>query len=141
MIYQEPNQLTESEIEYVKSSLINMLEYSRREFQRWKSTHNEIFLKQSGEKLFNATELFVEYVSKKNIESHNQFRRLFRNLANIEPHNYNKVTINNLIDKANNLHQFFYEGTNIEPDYQEIEAKWIELNNYLKNKIKEIGIK
>ena len=140
-MYQEPEKLTDGEFEYVKSSLLNMLEYSRREFQRWKSTHNEIFLRQSGEKLFNAIELFVEYVTRKNIEVHNQFRRLFRRLANDEPHKFNIGTINELISKADELHRFFYEGTNLEPDIKMIENKWNDLHTYLKDKVKEIGIK
>ena len=86
-------------------------------------------------------ELFVEYISKKNIEAHSQFRRLFRKLAVIQPHKFNIVTINELITKCDELHRFFYEGTNLEPDIKQIENKWNDLHNYLQNKIKDFRIK
>jgi endonuclease III-like uncharacterized protein len=131
-IYEQPRSITIQEKEYIKECFESMLKHSMEEFNKWKKDNNEIFLKQACEKLFCAAEHFVELKRNIDITKHYQFRHEFRSIKGI-----NKNTVNNLIDMADSLHQFFYNGQMYESDIPEIEKKYHTLYQYLKEKIKE----
>ena len=132
-IYEQPRHITIQEKEYIKTNFMSMLHHSKEEFDKWKSLKNEVFLKQACEKVFVAIEHFVELKKNIDITKHYQFRREFRSIKGI-----NINTMENLISKADSLHQFFYNGAMYESDYNIIEKKYLDVYNYLNTKIKEL---
>ena len=108
-----------SELAYRRENLKEMLRQSKKEFARWKSTKNEVFLQQACEKLFNVLEMRVEVRSGLDIRTHREFSEEYRKL--------NKAQARRIIPLANYLHRFFYEGKALEGDYSAIEETYREV--------------
>jgi hypothetical protein len=118
--------LTMNEKMYIASNLKELLSQSYKEFQRWKSSRNEVFLQQACEKVFSALEHFVELRRNINIHSHADFSREFRLLS--------KTDADRLIPLANYLHRFFYEGQGLDADFGVIEKDYLVVYKFLKVK-------
>ena len=132
-IYEQPRQITFQEKDYIKQAFLSMLNQSKEEFNKWKSNKNEVFLKQACQKVFAAIEHFFELKKNIDITRHYQFRREFRAIKGI-----NRNTIERLIDKSDSLHQYFYNGQMYESDVTIMEQKYLDIYNYLKDKVREL---
>ena len=120
------NVLTMSKKMYIASNYKELMNQSYKEFSRWKSTHNEVFLQQACEKIFNALEHYVELRKNVDIKSHSEFAIEFRLL--------NRTDASKIIPIANYLHRFFYEGKSLESDLSVIEEDYLMIYKYLKHR-------
>lgn len=79
------------------------LEHSKKELQRYNSTKKVIHLQQMGEKIWNAFNYLLERISNKEIWTHAQIYTTAHNLKDKD--------IDELGQRADYLHKFFYEGS------------------------------
>ena len=116
--------------EYTRRMIIDLIKQSDIEYNEFEKRGEEVYLRQSVEKLFNATERVVEYFSKQKINFHIQFRERAR-IYLPDTHQFNKQTIRTLILKADVLHRFFYGGI-YEETIPNIKEYRKELRDYLR---------
>ena len=98
-----------------------------------KKTYEKIRIGADFDKVTQNIKHFVELKKNIDITRHYQFRREFRTIKGI-----NRNTVEGLINKCDSLHQFFYNGQMYESDVKIIENKYLDVYNYLKNKLKNL---
>ena len=88
----------------VKQNMLEMIKYSKSEFNKFKSSKNPIYLQQAGEKLFNSIENYIALINKMRIESFYEAKQL---VIKDKP-------LQKLLFDSRELHRFFImELTNI----------------------------
>ena len=116
----------DNEKEVVKDNMKAMLAQSKIEMQRFKPSGEVYYLQEACEKLFNAFELYVSYVSGQRLYSHQSMYKLA------------KSNIKNLIRSANDLHRFFYNAQNEMP-IEEATKIYYKIYNKIKPLINRIN--
>jgi len=91
----------------VKRNMKDMLFWANIEYSKYTKTKHTRYLQQACEKLFNAVELYLSFISNCRFYSHNA------------PYDVVKEkTLLNLFDDASKLHQFFYNAENRMPAWR-----------------------
>lgn len=112
--------------EAVKQNMLSMMKYSKIEFKEYKATGNIIYLQQAGEKLFNATENYIQYLYK--IQSNS-----FQGVQNI----IKEKSLRKLLYDMKRLHQFFYNAE-LSMTIEDAEDEYIRLSTILEQRIKRL---
>jgi len=89
----------------VKDNMKSMLKQSKIELRRYYMYKDVAYLQQACEKLFNAVELYLSYISGYRIYAHKAGYQVVK-----------EKTLHDLFDDANQLHMFFYQATNLMPE-------------------------
>ena len=118
--------MRETDFIVVKENMLSMLKYSKSEFNKYKSTRNIIYLQQSGEKLFNALENYIQFINK--IESFS-----FAGIKSI----IKERSLRILLYDARNLHRFFYKGEN-EMNIEDAEILYMNVKERLESRIRNL---
>lgn len=94
-----------NEKDIVRDNMKTMIKMSRIELKKY-YTYNDVgYLQQACEKLFNATELYLSFISGYRIYAHKAGYQVVKD-----------KTLHELFDDVNQLHQFFYQSTNFMPE-------------------------
>ena len=107
--------LTLENEQYLRENSRELVRQSLRELAAWRRTRNVVFLQQAGEKAFSALEQVTSVRSHKEFDSHTSFTKVFRKVFPGK---------NEVLQDANILHQFFYNGKVFEPETRIIEEKY-----------------
>ncbi len=110
----------------VKKNMKNMLQWSKIEYDKFKEKREIIHLQQAGEKLFNAIELYLSYISGYRFDTHGAPYQVIREKKLLE-----------LLNDANTLHQFFYNAEN-RASIEFIEEKYKNVWNRIYQRIERI---
>ena len=87
------------QFEAVKRNMLNMLSASKKEFSEYKKTKDIVLLQQSGEKLFNTLENYIQFVNEIQVMSFYELKKLVK-----------EKSLRKLLFDARDLHRFFYKG-------------------------------
>lgn len=118
--------MRETDFVVVRENLLNMIKYSKQEYNTYKQTKNIVYLQQAGEKLFNALENYISFINKTRVEYFQQLRTMIKEKSLVK-----------LLYDARDLHRFFYHGTN-EMIEQDANIIYQSVLNRIENRIKNI---
>ena len=114
------------QFEAVKQNMENMIKFSKSEYTKYKSTKNIVYLQQSGEKLFNALESYIEFINKIQVSSYYELKNLIK-----------EKSLRNLLYDARNLHRFFYSAE-LEMNKEDAEELYLNVRSRLEKRIERI---
>jgi len=111
-----------------EANMKGMMKYSRREYDQYKSSKNQIYLQQACEKLFSALNNYIEIVNNTRISGAPDVKRLV----------VKEKSLAELYYDCLGLHRYFYTG-DYDVDVGFIESKYLESYKKLQQRIMRLG--
>lgn len=119
--------MSEDELRIIQVNMLNMLKYSKLEYNKYKSTKDIVYLQQAGEKLFNVIEGYISIINKIQIMSFFQAKKL----------TIQEPSLRRLLYDGRTLHRFFYNALN-ELDENEACKLYESVLNRIEERVKRL---
>ena len=114
-------------IYYTKEELAEMLDASQHDFDMWRQTKKEAYLKDASNKLVAVAENLTSNKIKKDIKNWGEFKAAFaREYAKVE-----------VLSDLYTLHRFFYEGLGYDQTEKDIEYVYHKTKKFFRNLVEE----
>ena len=120
--------MLQADFDIVRINMLNMLKYSKNEYNQYKKTGNIVYLQQAGNKLFNVIENYIQLINRVRAESFYEIKNLVR-----------EKKLRHLLYDARTLHRFFY-NSELEMNIEDAEELYISVLSRTEQRIKRLDI-